>query len=310
MLGGLVRQILKQYQAKTPTAVAVTKLVEDLAPGAALVHDHMAFRTFGVNRYGCDSLSRVFTDGHYVQREALAFPDKKVNAFWYSPPLSDPPLPRLFVSELRAQELSKGAQRIIQRYVGTAGKAFKHIAVCAATGELPWETPTLQHYEALLAESEFAAWVLVNGYGLSHTTISVHRAGIQGGIEEVTRQVAAAGFALNTSGGEIKVSPDGGLLQSSTLADKYVFRFAGGEEREVAGGYIEFAERKPLPEFADMPENELEEHHRRDGFEQAQANRIFESTADQPSAAVAADHGGTRVLFDDSEENAAKAFVR
>lgn len=47
------------------------------------------------------------------------------------------------------------------------------------TGELPWETPTLQHYEALLAESEFAAWVLVNGYGLSHTTISVHRAGIK-----------------------------------------------------------------------------------------------------------------------------------
>lgn len=115
-----------------------------------------------------------------------------------------------------------------------------------------------------------------------------------------------------------------------------------------------------------LQENELEEHHRRDGFEQAQvlpwhwlmlcecqddslcndcctlpagqrhassclpsmqdssqegallmtvlfdmqANRIFESTSDQPSAAAAADHGGTRVLFDDSEENAAKAFVR
>lgn len=35
------------------------------------------FALLQVNRYGCDSLSRVFTDGHYVQREALAFPDKK-----------------------------------------------------------------------------------------------------------------------------------------------------------------------------------------------------------------------------------------
>jgi hypothetical protein len=31
-----------------------------------------------VGRYGCDSLSRVFTDNHYVQRDALAFPMKKV----------------------------------------------------------------------------------------------------------------------------------------------------------------------------------------------------------------------------------------
>lgn len=49
----------------------------------------------------------------------------------------------------------------------------------AHAGELPWETPTLQHYEQLLAESEFAAWVLVNGYCPSHATISVHRAGIK-----------------------------------------------------------------------------------------------------------------------------------
>ena len=31
-----------------------------------------------VGRYGCDSLARVFTDNHYVQRDALAFPTKKV----------------------------------------------------------------------------------------------------------------------------------------------------------------------------------------------------------------------------------------
>ncbi len=41
-----------------------------------------------------------------------------------------------------------------------------------------------------------------------------------------------------------------------------------------------------------------------------QANRIFDSTSDQPGSAARQEHGGTRVLFDDSEDNAAKAFVQ
>lgn len=88
--------------------MAVTKLIEGLAENKPLVHDHIAFRTLGVRRgsafaalqrlqcrnhgamiqssalivwqvgrYGCDSLARVFTDNHYVQRDALAFPTKK-----------------------------------------------------------------------------------------------------------------------------------------------------------------------------------------------------------------------------------------
>ena len=43
-----------------------------------------------------------------------------------------------------------------------------------------------------------------------------------------------------------------------------------------------------------------------------QANRIFESTSEDASAAggAGAGHGGTRVLWDDSEANVAKAIVR
>lgn len=53
------------------------------------------------------------------------------------------------------------------------------LTASASAGVLPWETPTLEHYEELRAESEFAAWVLVNSYSLSHATISVHRTGIK-----------------------------------------------------------------------------------------------------------------------------------
>ncbi len=56
---------------------------------------------------------------------------------------------------------------------------FVFICIHRFAGVLPWETPSLADYEALLSESEFAGWVLVNGYGLSHTAISVHRTGIK-----------------------------------------------------------------------------------------------------------------------------------
>ena len=50
-----------------------------------------------------------------------------------------------------------------------------------------------------------------------------------------------------------QVSPDGGLLQASTLADGVPFVFANGEGREVPGAYLEFAQRLPLPQHAHMP---------------------------------------------------------
>jgi hypothetical protein len=47
----------------------------------------------------------------------------------------------------------------------------------------------------------------------------------------------------------VQVSPDGGLIQSSTLADTHEVKFADGVYRAVPGSYMEFAERQILPEF-------------------------------------------------------------
>ena len=67
-----------------------------------------------------------------------------------------------------------------------------------------------------------------------------------------------------------QVSPDGGLLQSSTVAVRISYCFAGGETQLVPGSYVEWAERQVLPEFASLPAEEVREWHRRDGFEQQQ----------------------------------------
>ena len=54
---------------------------------------------------------------------------------------------------------------------------------------------------------------------------------------------------------------------------------AGGETtQQIAGSYVEFAERRVLPQFATLPASEVRREHRRDGFETANADKIFEST--------------------------------
>lgn len=53
------------------------------------------------------------------------------------------------------------------------------------------------------------------------------------------------------------VSPDGLLLQSSTVADSVSFQFADGITESVPCSYIEFAERQVLPQYKNIPEIEV-----------------------------------------------------
>jgi hypothetical protein len=48
--------------------------------------------------------------------------------------------------------------------------------------------------------------------------------------------------------------------------------------RRVARAYIEFVERRPLPQHAALPPGLLAEAQRRDGFEAGSADHIFAST--------------------------------
>lgn len=128
-------------------------------------------------------------------------------------------------------------------------------------------------------ESEYAAWTLVNGYALNHVTISVHRLKSHlNKIKKLNQFLEEKGIKLNSEGGVLKVSPDGGLQQSSTVADSISFKFADGVTKSIPCSYIEFAERLVLPQYQNIPESEIQESHRRDGFEVGNADKIFEST--------------------------------
>ncbi|KAK2636269.1 hypothetical protein Ddye_031061 [Dipteronia dyeriana] len=275
------------YLNRNSTAKSVLELVQS-AGDEHICYDHLAFRTFGVNGYGIDSLARFFLDYGYTQKEELKFPAKKLKALWFSPPnIPHPeggngvngPLPRIFISELLVDQMSPQTQEIIRKYTETSGSGNKHAALASALGSLTWEKPLHSEFQQLARESEYAAWTLVNGYALNHVTISTHRLKSHlKNIESLNEFIEQKGFKLNSEGGILKVSPDSLLLQSSTVADSIPFCFSDGVTEPVSCSYIEFAERLVLPQYKNIPEGEIEEFHRRDGFEVGNADKIFEST--------------------------------
>lgn len=255
-----------------------------VASQSEIINDHIAFRTMGVPNLGIASFEKIFLAHGYQRMEFYHFEAKKLDAYWFAPPTSD--LPRVFISELKVDQLSEQTQKIIRSYTDTVtADPVDHLNVNDATAvatyfQTPlWELPSLEDYELLLAESEYAAWVIYNRYYLNHYTISVHDLPKPyNQLESFNSFLKEIGIQLNTSGGEIKTSGDQLLRQTSSVANTVRASFANQESKVIAGSYVEFAERSPLPEFADLPAAELRREHRREGFETANADRIFEST--------------------------------
>lgn len=279
--------LMTRYKSKVPDVSAIIDcmIAEGIiASGSEIENDHIAFRTMGVPHLGIQSLEKIFIHHGYYKRDAYHFPEKKLDAYWFAPP--DENLPRIFISELRVNDLTLPTQQIIRRYTNEVVSdpvdalnlddaqsvdQFLHGAL--------WPLPSIDDYHTLAIESEYAAWVIYNRYYLNHFTISVHN--LKPGyntIQDFNTFLERNGFVLNDAGGKYKKSPDGLLLQSSTVARMTEAKFAGGEKKSISGSYVEFAERKLLSDFLMIPASQLKREHRREGFEAKNADKIFEST--------------------------------
>lgn len=286
-LDDVLAGLMRRYRERVPDVQKVLDAMLDagvIQSPDEVENDHIAFRTMGVPNLGLASFEKLFLHLGYERRDAYDFVEKKLSAYWYSPPRQD--LPRIFASELRVDELSAEARRIIHRYTSTVTSdpvdslnLNDANAIDQFLHQPLWETPTLADYRTLLTESEYAAWVIYNRYYLNHFTISVHN--LKPGyntIDEFVAFLQEQGIRLNSAGGIIKVSPDGDLRQASTVAQMIDARFADGETFRIAGSYVEFAERRVLPPFRNLPANQITRQHRREGFETGNADKIFEST--------------------------------
>ena len=286
-LQAVLNGLMTRYKERVPDvanifqAMIKERIIND---PSEIENDHIAFRTIGVKFLGIRSLEKIFLHYGYERRDHYYFPEKKLDAYWYAP--ENPKDPRIFISELRVNDLSVKSKNIIKSYTDDVKSdpadklnlddaesvdKFLHSGL--------WRLPTWQDYSALADESEYAAWTIYNRYYLNHFTISVHN--LKSGyntVEDFNKFLEKYDFVLNDSAGKVKKSPDGGLLQSSTVAHMIEAPFANGERHRIPGSYVEFAERRVKPEFAHLTKHEIKREHRREGFEAANADKIFEST--------------------------------
>lgn len=293
----ILNGLLRRYRERVPDVGAVIALMQQkglIGAHTDIENDHIAFRTMGVPQLGIQSFEKIFCHHGYERRDAYHFEGKKLDAFWYAPP--SPELPRIFVSELRVKDLSQPVQDIIHSYTNevTSDPVDElNLDDAAAVDDFLhrplWRTPTLTDYQQLAQESEYASWVIYNRYYLNHFTISIHSLPAPyNTVEQFNSLLEDNGFRLNEAGGKAKTSEDGLLIQSSTVAEMVNAEFDDGSggtvQYSISGSYVEFAERRPLPEFQNLPADQIKRAHRRDGFETGNADRIFESTYSEQTA--------------------------
>lgn len=259
-LDRLFEALWKDYSELNPQAQAIHQLLE--ARGEKIQNDHIAFRSFDDPKVNIDKMAKFFLQNGYKEAGDYHFEAKKLTAKHYEH--SNPNYPKIFISELKTPLLSPESQALIQKLLDQIPEDLSDREDFLFCGR-PWSV-RLEDYEKLSQESEYAAWMSAFGFRANHFTVFVNSLKSFQSLNELNSFLKSHGFALNSSGGEIKGGPADSLEQSSTLAAQVDVPFEDSVA-QIPSCYYEFAKRYPLPS------GELYQ-----GFVAASADKIFEST--------------------------------
>jgi hypothetical protein len=251
----------QNYLEVTPSAKQIHQLLGSTQQDD-IVNDHIALRTFNLPKVGLDKLAAHFESIGYKESGEYHFEAKKLYAKHFEH--TDPNQPKVFISELLVEKFSPELQAVITKLVDNVDEQAVNADNFLYSGR-HWDVDSAT-YDLLLKESEYAAWTAAWGYRANHFTVNVNTLSNFDTLESVNDKLKEAGFALNTTGGEIKGSADVLLEQSSTLADDAEVEFSDGR-RSVPICFYEFARRYPKAD-GDLYT----------GFVAASADKIFEST--------------------------------
>lgn len=255
----LFNNIWQNYIEVTPSAEKIHQL---LGTGSELINDHVAYRTFNIEKVGIDKLAQHLIALGYKEGGEYHFEAKKLYAKHFEH--SDKTLPKVFISELLVEEFSPSVQKIIHNLVDSLDESVIEDQSFLYSGK-KWSLSSTD-YQTLLEESEYAAWLAAWGYRANHFTVSINHLANYEHLEDINITLKSAGFTLNSTGGEIKGSSEVKLEQSSTIADKVNVQFSD-KAIEIPSCFYEFAKRYPAQN------GELYS-----GFVAASADKIFEST--------------------------------
>lgn len=257
----LFRHLWDNYCEVTPSAEDIHRLLDD-TQGGEIVNDHIALRTFNLEKVNLDKLAAHFLALGYQQGGEYHFEAKKLYARHFEHPA--PGAPKVFISELLVEQCSEPLQAIVRDLVSQIDPAAVTADNFLYSGR-HWDI-SYDTYRTLLEESEYAAWLAAWGFRANHFTVSINALSRFSTVAEINQILKDNGYRVNSSGGEIKGSPEELLEQSSTMADRAEVRFSD-QTVAIPSCFYEFARRYPGPDGRLYS-----------GFVAASADKIFEST--------------------------------
>lgn len=226
------------YCKKSPYVKKVYDLL--IEQGENVINDHIAFRTFNLPEINISVLSIPIINAGYEEKGSFVFEEKKLIAKHFKHK-HDPNAPLIIISELMVQRFSSYLQNTVKRLV-------KEIPInIIASDNLiflgnNWGKPSFEVYEQLRSESEYAAWVYVNGFTANHFTVSVNHLKKFNSIYQLNDFLKSKGFLMNNPEQEVQGSPEELLEQSSIKAELKKVEFIEGTF-EVTSCYYEFTKR-------------------------------------------------------------------
>lgn len=256
-LVALLDGLWERYRARMPAVRRYEALIA--REGGVFLNDHLAFRCLASQKplLGIPTVSRIFEALGYAAAACYEFPDKRLSSQHYQHPNAK--FPKLFISQLKTWELSPASRKLVAKSLrshrtplGDASLAdLQRIEMLTADqrrrlltktqayfSRLPWELPQKNDVEALNRESQFGAWVLLNGYDVNHFTAAVDD------IEQTVAMMKRAGIVMKD---EIEGAPGSRLRQSSTHAAVVSMKARQGQKTVLLPwtyAYFELAERK------------------------------------------------------------------
>lgn len=257
----LFQELWANYCEVTPSAQHIHRLLDN-TQGDEIVNDHIALRTYNLEKVNLDKLAEHFLALGYQEGGDYHFEAKKLSARHYEHP--DPSAPKVFISELLVEQCSEQLQGIVRSLVNQMDPTVVTDNDFLYSGR-HWNID-YSTYQTLLEESEYAAWVAAWGFRANHFTVSVNALSRFQNVAEINQVLKDNGYRVNSSGGEIKGSPEELLEQSSTMADRAEVTFSD-QAATIPSCFYEFALRYPKSDGRLYS-----------GFVAASADKIFEST--------------------------------
>ncbi|WP_426756418.1 DUF1338 domain-containing protein [Myxococcus sp. Y35] len=223
----LLDLLWERYAAEVPYARTFVQL-----SGGSFRNDHVALRSLARPGGGIALFSQPFERLGWKAAGAYTFPDAHLSAIYLSHPAG---LPRVFISELKQEELSPRARELLAALPEDPPPP-EDVEALAAWFSAPATPPDEAALLALEKESQYGAWLLAFGRKVNHFTGSVDD------VEVWQRRMREAGVPMKA---DIEGAAGTSLRQTATQAAPLPVQLKGGGTRSWPYAYFEIAQRSP-----------------------------------------------------------------